>query len=380
MSRIIVKNLPKYYTREEFRKLFESQGTVTDAKIMFTKDGINRRFGYIGYKNEADAKKALEYFNNSFIDTCRISVELAKSVSDSADLKTWSKYSQKEKLQETVQLNDVEEKKKEMIRFLEEPDDKLLEFLQVNTSKGSGNRKTWDNDFNQNQKNITETVIPTADEYQDLAQNEQVEEDTDNIKFDDKVSDLDYLKSKMILEPGKVESDQGNIHPSRLQKMNGDQETVLPEPEISMMETVQVTEEKEEENPWSLIGDTGRLFVRNLPFSTTEEELKEYFERFGNLTEIHLPIYKDTKFQKGYAFIQFMMPEHAVDAYAKCHGDIFQGRILDILPGKDKISFEPLENEKDSFQTKKEKQKKKQANQDFNWNSLFMNVYNLSIY
>lgn len=380
MSRIIVKNLPKYYTREEFRKLFESQGTVTDAKIMFTKDGINRRFGYIGYKNEADAKKALEYFNNSFIDTCRISVELAKSVSDSADLKTWSKYSQKEKLQETVQLNDVEEKKKEMIRFLEEPDDKLLEFLQVNTSKGSGNRKTWDNDFNQNQKNITETVIPTADEYQDLAQKEQVEEDTDNIKFDDKVSDLDYLKSKMILEPGKVESDQGNIHPSRLQKMNGDQETVLPEPEISMMETVQVTEEKEEENPWSLIGDTGRLFVRNLPFSTTEEELKEYFERFGNLTEIHLPIYKDTKFQKGYAFIQFMMPEHAVDAYAKCHGDIFQGRILDILPGKDKISFEPLENEKDSFQTKKEKQKKKQANQDFNWNSLFMNVYNLSIY
>jgi multiple RNA-binding domain-containing protein 1 len=376
MSRIIVKNLPKYYTREEFRKLFESQGTVTDAKIIFTKDGINRRFGYIGYKIEADAKKALEYFNNSFIDTCRISVELAKSVSESSDLKTWSKYSHKEKVQEAVQLNDVEEKKKEMIRFLEEPDDKLLEFLQVNTSKGSGNRKTWDNDFNQNQKNITETVIPTADEYQDLTKKELVE-DTENIKFDDKVSDLDYLKSKMLLDPGKEESDQGKIHPSRLQKMNGEQENVVPEqPEIGLMETVQVTEDKEEENPLSLIGDTGRLFVRNLPFSTTEEELKEYFERFGNLTEIHLPIYKDTKFQKGYAFIQFMMPEHAVDAYAKCHGDIFQGRILDILPGKDKISFEPLENEKDSFQTKKEKEKKKQANQDFNWNSLFMNVFN----
>lgn len=35
-------------------------------------------------------------------------------------------------------------------------------------------------------------------------------------------------------------------------------------------------------------GSTGRLFLRNLPFTTTEAELSEAFSEYGDLQEVHL--------------------------------------------------------------------------------------------
>ena len=40
------------------------------------------------------------------------------------------------------------------------------------------------------------------------------------------------------------------------------------------------------------IEDTGRLFVRNLAYGTTEEDLTEAFGEFGELAEVHLVVDK----------------------------------------------------------------------------------------
>jgi multiple RNA-binding domain-containing protein 1 len=37
----------------------------------------------------------------------------------------------------------------------------------------------------------------------------------------------------------------------------------------------------------------GRVFVRNLPFTITEEKLKKEFEKFGEITEVNFLIKKD---------------------------------------------------------------------------------------
>ena len=44
----------------------------------------------------------------------------------------------------------------------------------------------------------------------------------------------------------------------------------------------------------------------------------------GPLTEVTLPIDSLTKKLKGFAFITYMIPEHAVRAYAELDGKIFQ--------------------------------------------------------
>ena len=74
------------------------------------------------------------------------------------------------------------------------------------------------------------------------------------------------------------------------------------------------------------VAENGRLFVRNLAFTCSEDELRQLFEKYGPLSEVHIPIDKATKSSKGYAYVLFLMPEHAVKAMQALDGQIFQVR------------------------------------------------------
>ena len=82
--------------------------------------------------------------------------------------------------------------------------------------------------------------------------------------------------------------------------------------------------------------DSGRLFVRNLPYSITEEDITKLFEKYGPLTEVMIPLDKEGSHSIGYAFITFVFPEHAVKALEELDGSIFQGRLLHLMPSKNK--------------------------------------------
>jgi len=91
MSRLIIKNLPPYLTPDALRKHFTGQAskntastsssslkysTLTDVKIAYKPDGTSRRFGFVGFKTEKEAEEAKQWFDKSFIDSMRISVEV----------------------------------------------------------------------------------------------------------------------------------------------------------------------------------------------------------------------------------------------------------------------------------------------------------------
>ena len=92
-SRLCVKNIPKHLTLARLREHFAERGEVTDAKIMKTSDGKTRQMAFVGYKTEEDATKALEYFNNTFVDTSKISVEYARAVKSTTLPRPWSRHS-----------------------------------------------------------------------------------------------------------------------------------------------------------------------------------------------------------------------------------------------------------------------------------------------
>lgn len=48
-----------------------------------------------------------------------------------------------------------------------------------------------------------------------------------------------------------------------------------------------------------------KLFVGNLPWSTTEEELQEVFSQFGEVVEVSLPTDKMTGRKRGFGFVTF---------------------------------------------------------------------------
>lgn len=64
---------------ERFKSMFAAFGTVTDCSLKFTKDGKFRKFGFVGFKSEEDATRALQHFNKSFVDTSRVTVRLLLS-------------------------------------------------------------------------------------------------------------------------------------------------------------------------------------------------------------------------------------------------------------------------------------------------------------
>ncbi|XP_077895206.1 putative RNA-binding protein 19 isoform X1 [Ictidomys tridecemlineatus] len=128
-------------------------------------------------------------------------------------------------------------------------------------------------------------------------------------------------------------------------------------------------ENEEEED----LADSGRLFVRNLPYTSTEEDLEKLFSTYGPLSELHYPIDSLTKKPKGFAFVTFMFPEHAVKAYAAVDGQVFQGRMLHVLPSTiRKEASEDADVPSSSYKKKKASEDKARSSSSHNWNTLFM--------
>ncbi|KAM8719698.1 hypothetical protein ACLKA7_005858 [Drosophila subpalustris] len=125
------------------------------------------------------------------------------------------------------------------------------------------------------------------------------------------------------------------------------------------------------------ISDSGRIFFRNLSYTTTEEELQQLFEQYGPVAEINLPVDKITRQIKGFGTVTFMMPEHAVKAFNSLDGSDFHGRLLHLMPGKelDNAQDEAALEDNDaglSFKQKKALKLKQNAQKPIGWNSLFL--------
>ena len=73
-----------------------------------------------------------------------------------------------------------------------------------------------------------------------------------------------------------------------------------------------------------------KLFVGNLSFDTTENDLQDLFEQHGQVTEVALINDKMTGRSRGFAFVTMNDDTHANAAVAALNGQDFQGRALTI--------------------------------------------------
>ncbi|NP_001088073.1 RNA binding motif protein 19 L homeolog [Xenopus laevis] len=502
MSRLIVKNLPNGIKEDRFRELFAAFGTLTDCSLKYTKDGKFRKFGFIGFVSEEEAKAALGHFNKSYIDTSRVSVELCKSFGDPEKPKAWSKHSQKndkdsEKKKDSKQTptdsaNSRSTKNNTTALEELEKEDDFKEFLSVHQNRTK--TSTWDNDTHvvveKKQKSQTQDDYLNFDSEseEDNSENEVENDDrnsvsTGKLALKSEISDMEYLKSKVVRDPCPAlseeivegeeaekssEDDEAVTLPQSTKKIEQQDSKKRKEPmkkksavqnepttsytvklrgapfnvteqnvkeflvplkpvairiarntygnktgyvfvDLSSEEEVQKAlkrnkdymggryievfrdnytkspsvQSKAESRPWEQrdkqelqqedLSESGRLFVRNLPYSCTEDDLDKLFSKYGPISEIHFPIDSLTKKPKGFAFVTFLITEHAVKAYAEVDGQIFQGRLLHVLPSAAKKE-EVNESEGDASGYKKQKALKDKAvsSSSHNWNTLFM--------
>ena len=71
-----------------------------------------------------------------------------------------------------------------------------------------------------------------------------------------------------------------------------------------------------------------RLFVGNLPYDTTEDEIREHFSAVGNLSYVSIPLDRETGKKRGFAFVEFADAQQAQEAIRQFNNQPFKGRPL----------------------------------------------------
>ncbi|XP_075219928.1 putative RNA-binding protein 19 isoform X2 [Lycorma delicatula] len=452
MSRLIVKNLPNNITSEKLKDHFSQKGLVTDVQLKYTKDGKFRHFGFVGYQNEDDAKSALEYFNNTFIRSVKIEVQLCAELGGTDKPKSWSKYAPDSSAYKKIHQTEIEDNKKEKKKKEEKVKNKTEEMI-IEKMKKHKDDPLFMEYLEAHGKDALTILEKVKKVEQDSGVEEEEEEegdedghesivDKEKTAADADISDMEYLRLKMknskkesvnvsdesetkgkekikfftvkisglpyTVSKSQLKEFFRQCHPSSIRlprgkrgfgyvsfktqknmklafsknksfiggkqilvkeykgNENGDQE------KTDIAERWRQQEEmlKEEEN----IGESGCIFVRNLSYTVTEDELKKLF---GPLTEVNVPVDRLTRRVKGFGIVTFLMPEHAVQAYSQLDGTVFHGRMLHLLPGKTKDGSKSNDGDEEdektaSYKKKKAKKQKETAGLSYNWNTLFL--------
>ena len=80
--------------------------------------------------------------------------------------------------------------------------------------------------------------------------------------------------------------------------------------------------------------DNNKLFVGNLSFNTTENDLRDAFATHGNVVEINLMMDRDTGRPRGFGFVTMSTPEEAQAAMNALSGKQLDGRALTVNVAK----------------------------------------------
>ncbi|CAN9106537.1 unnamed protein product [Alternaria alternata] len=427
-SRIFVRGLPPKFSEDDVRRHFGSlKLPVTDVKYF-----PHRRIGYVGYKTPEDAAKAVKYFNKTFIKLTKIYAEIARPIAD----KELPKSRRQQKLEKSAptsdeyrpqrQENDLKRKREEA-----EQDPKLKEFLEVYQppSKTSiwanGDTQLNDTSVAPADEAVPEVAVPedeSDDEYQVISKKPKIAEEPAAVAANPQptaaeasatelqvevadggdamedvqgapaveqgpVSDADWLRSRTNRVLELVEDDEA---PSNATVATVPQETA-PQTHVTAASSPGVVEAQPELQPQAeeqldnaaapdeedKIRETGRLYLRNLHYEVTEDEIKEQFSKHGALEEVHVPLKKADGKGKGFAFVQFQNPNEAVEAYLDNDNTIFQGRLLHIISAKAKKDTKLDDYEISKLPLKKQKEIRRKQNAvkaTFNWNSLYLNA------
>ena len=73
-----------------------------------------------------------------------------------------------------------------------------------------------------------------------------------------------------------------------------------------------------------------KLFVGNLSYQTTENDLQDLFSQHGSVTEVNLMMDRATGRPRGFGFVTMATPEAAEAAIAALHGKNVGGRDLTV--------------------------------------------------
>jgi RNA recognition motif-containing protein len=82
-----------------------------------------------------------------------------------------------------------------------------------------------------------------------------------------------------------------------------------------------------------------KLYIGNLPFSTTEDELRAVFQRHGSVESVSMVTDRETGRPRGFAFVEMSEASSAADAIRALDGTDLGGRNIKVNEAQARPAF-----------------------------------------
>jgi RNA recognition motif-containing protein len=79
-----------------------------------------------------------------------------------------------------------------------------------------------------------------------------------------------------------------------------------------------------------------KIYVGNLPFSSTEDDLRQVFERHGSVESVNVITDRETGRPRGFAFVEMSEESAATDAIRALDGSDLGGRNIRVNEAQDR--------------------------------------------
>ena len=385
-TRVCIKNLPPSFTESDLRSFLIEQlkgdTKVTDCRILKDSSAKSRRMAFCGFLKPDQAKKCVERLHRSYCRSAKLMVEFAvlPAVHD-------AKKQQGESERGKDDPETVDEKQAEKAAIVDRKKQEFLAVMGVGESDQTTNRKFWANDDDDQgrtakpeEKNDKEKAgsTPVDSDGDDSSSDGDSDSDDDADPLASKQSDMDFLRSKTVatddLEDNPVEAstkDEPKLKDESGSNSGSDSgDSSVDDSKEDPVEEVEDVD-RHGETPEVKLGN--RLFIRNLPFSASEDDIREYFENIGAVVECHIPA-DDQKRSKGFGFVAYANAANAQAAMSSLDGTDFQGRIIHVLPARDAPTKSPGGDDSGNrYKDQMERKRKENAMSDTaGWSASFV--------
>ncbi|OJJ87310.1 mRNA-binding ribosome biosynthesis protein NOP4, partial [Aspergillus glaucus CBS 516.65] len=340
---LFVRSLPASATTDSLAEYFSQSYVIKHALVVLDPQTQQPKgFGFVTFADLEDAQRALEEFNGSVFEGKKITVDYAerrhrevdenigKSVPSAAGIEFKKKREDERAAQQPPRL---------IVRNLpwsiKEPEDLIVHFRSFGKVKqaylpkrgnvlagfgfvvlrGKKNAEKALEAVNGKEvdgrtlavdwaveKNVWENLQKQDEEKSD---EEEEKEKKKKKKQDDeeKSSDVDMAEAEEAAS-GDEDASEGDEDEDMEEDEEDDEEDELDEDNEDDIDEEE--EDKEDER------NASTIFIRNLPFTSTDESLYEHFTQFGNVRYARIVVDPETDRPRGTGFVCFWRPEDAL--------------------------------------------------------------------
>ncbi|KAL2833263.1 hypothetical protein BDW59DRAFT_138385 [Aspergillus cavernicola] len=320
---LFVRSLPASATTESLTEHFSQSYVIKHAVVVSDpKTKLSKGYGFVTFADVEDAKAALEEFNSSTFEGKKIKVEYAQPrerVVDEALGKSAPSAAALERKKQREQQKTEAQPPKLIVRNLpwsiEKPEDLAAHFKSFGKVKyvtlpkrgaqlagfgfvvlrGKKNAEKALEAVNGKEVDGRTLAVDWAVEKEVWETLQKEEEQPEEAEVKEESSDVD------MEDDGGV----GLIDAGLDEDMDDDDEDDEDDDVEDEYEEEEDQEEKEDDR------NASTVFIRNLPFTSTDESLYEHFAKFGTLRYARIVVDPETERPRGTGFACFWKPENA---------------------------------------------------------------------